>query len=115
MIAAAMVPEESSGQGQSPLITPPQRCAAVEQNHANQNAEIYGSSNGDKWFLRHDIEGDRVYVKHVGNSQSGGHQSDYEIHAFLNGPRAPERDALLRLIGSLAEEKIEAEVDTAKR
>jgi len=72
--------------------------------------EFYCSTNGDKWFLRHDLEGDRVYVKHVANPSSGGHQSDYDIHAFLDGPKAPERNALLRLIAALADEKVE--VDT---
>ena len=65
--------------------------------------EFHCSSNGDKWFLRHDSEGDRVYVKHVANPAAGGHQTDYEVHAFLNGPRVPERVALLRLIGALAD------------
>jgi hypothetical protein len=68
-----------------------------------KSREIYASSNGDKWFLRHDLEADRVYVKHVANPRSGAHQTDYEIGQFLDGPRAPEREALLRLIGGLAE------------
>ena len=72
--------------------------------------EFYCSTNGDKWFLRHDVEAHRVYVKHVGNAASGGHQTDYEIQDFLAGPRAPERDALFRLIGALADERVE--VDT---
>lgn len=67
--------------------------------------EIYGSSNGDKWFLRHDVEGDRIYIKHVANPASGGHQTDYEIGDFLSRPRSPERSALLMLIGSLAESR----------
>jgi hypothetical protein len=65
--------------------------------------EFYCSTNGDKWFLRHEVESGRVYVKHVANPASGGHQTDYEIDAFLNRPRSPERTALLRLIASLAD------------
>jgi hypothetical protein len=68
--------------------------------------EIYASSNGDKWFLRHEIDAERIYIKHVANPASGGYQTDYELHAFLDGPKgAPERRALLRLIGTLAETK----------
>jgi hypothetical protein len=69
--------------------------------------EFYCSANGDKWFLRHDIQEDRVYVRHVANPASGGHQTDYELRDFLGGQRAPERDALLRLIGALAHAKVE--------
>lgn len=69
--------------------------------------EFYSSTNGDKWFLRHDVEADRVYVKHVANAASGGHQTDYELDEFLRGSRAPERDALLHLIAALTNEKVE--------
>jgi hypothetical protein len=69
--------------------------------------EFYCSSSGDKWFLRHDLQGDRVYVKHVANPAAGGHQTDYEVYAFLNGAPAPERTALLHLIGALADNQIE--------
>jgi hypothetical protein len=52
-------------------------------------------------------ESDHVHVKHVANPASGGHQTDYEIGAFLNGPAAPERASLVRLIASLAEKGVE--------
>ncbi len=52
--------------------------------------EFYCSSNGDKWFLRHDLAQDRVYVTHVANPASGGHETDYELSPFLNGPRTSE-------------------------
>jgi len=48
--------------------------------------EFFCSTNGDKWFLRHDLETDRVYVRHVANPASGGHQTDYELADFLDGP-----------------------------
>ena len=72
--------------------------------------ELYCSANGDKWFLRHDVETDRVYVKHVANPASGGHQTDYDVAAFMNGPSAPERAALLRLIAGLAEKSSDEEI-----
>ena len=71
--------------------------------HTNTR-EFYCSTNGDKWFLRHDTENNRVYVKHVANAASGGHQTDYEINAFLDRPGSPERSALLQLIASLADD-----------
>lgn len=70
--------------------------------------EFYCSTNGDKWFLRHDLENDRVYVKHVANPASGGAQTDYEIGTFLLRPGSPERTALLRMIASLADKETEA-------
>ena len=69
--------------------------------------EFYSSTNGDKWFLRHDVQPDRVYVKHVANAPSGGHQTNYELDEFLGRPRAPERDALLHLIAARTREKVE--------
>jgi hypothetical protein len=70
--------------------------------------EIYSSSNGDKWFLRHEVGAERLYIKHVANPAAGGHQTDYELHEFLDGPKgAPERQALLRLIGTLADQESE--------
>ena len=65
--------------------------------------EFCCSTNGDKWFLRHDIEDKHVFVKHVANPASGGHQTEYEIAAFLSRPGSPERTALLQLIASLAD------------
>ena len=69
--------------------------------------EFYSSTNGDKWFLRHNLETDHVYVKHVANAASGGYQTDYELAAFLNGPLVSERAALSRLIADLADKAVE--------
>jgi len=71
--------------------------------------EFYCSANGDKCFLRHDTENTRVYVKHVGNAASSGHQTDYKIEAFLSRPHSPERTALLQLIASLAGDESDSE------
>ena len=66
--------------------------------------EFYASTNGDKWFLRHEVESGHVYVKHVANRSAGGQQTDSEVDAFLHrSTGSPEREALLRLIGTLAE------------
>jgi hypothetical protein len=72
--------------------------------------EFFCSSNGDKWFLRHNGDEDHLYVKHVANAASGGHQTDYELHDFLHGPRAPERAALMKLIASLTETAFEQDI-----
>jgi hypothetical protein len=66
---------------------------------------LYSSPNGDKWFLGREAATGRVFIRHEANVPSGGQSSDIEIGAFLTaGPRNPEHDALLRLIGTLVEE-----------
>ena len=61
---------------------------------------LYISPNGDAWFLVRDPATGRGFVRHQANRPSGGQVTDIEIGAFLNGPRNPEHEALLRLIGS---------------
>ena len=65
--------------------------------------EIYHSPNGDRWWLAHDSDTGRVFVRHEPNLPSGGQPVDIEIGAFLvamgNGP---EKQELLRLIATLA-------------
>jgi hypothetical protein len=39
-------------------------------------------------------------VRHQANASSGGQVTDVEIGDFLNGPRHPEQEALLHLIGN---------------
>jgi hypothetical protein len=41
-----------------------------------------------------------VLVRHEANQPSGGQVTDIEIGAFQTGPRNPEQDALLPIIGS---------------
>jgi hypothetical protein len=63
--------------------------------------EFYASSNGDRWFLSRDEAG-RAFVRHQANAPSGGQSTHIEVGPFLvRGPRAPEHEALLRLIGTL--------------
>lgn len=62
---------------------------------------LYSSPNGDRWLLCRDRDG--VFVRHEPNAPSGGKVSKIEIGDFLSrGPRNPEHQALLRLIGTLA-------------
>ena len=68
-----------------------------------QTREIYRSSNGDRWFLARD--GDRVFIRHEPNLPSGGQESNIEIGTFLSrGSQGPEKQELLRLIGTLVDE-----------
>jgi len=70
---------------------------------AHDMKELYRSSNGDRWWLARDRDSGRVFVRHEPNLASGGRASDIEIDAFLNAGRGPEQQALMRLIGTLAE------------
>ena len=66
--------------------------------------ELYQSPNGDRWLLVRDPVSGRAFVRHEPNAASGGQSSDADISDFLKrGPRNPEHDALLRLIGTLVE------------
>jgi hypothetical protein len=64
--------------------------------------ELYRSSNGDVWSLAKDDEADRLFVRHQANVPSGGKVTDIDIGDFLNrGGQGAEKQALMRLIGSL--------------
>jgi len=64
--------------------------------------EIYRSANGDRWLLARDPDAGRVFVRHEPNLPSGGQVADIEIGAFLIAAgNGPEKQELLRLIGSL--------------
>ena len=62
---------------------------------------LYRSPNGDVWFLARHPETGAAFVRHQANAASGGQVTHVEIDDFLSGPQSPERDALLRAIGSL--------------
>ena len=69
-----------------------------------QERLLYASENGDRWSLAHDFDTGRVFVRHRPNLPSGGSVSDFELGEFLaRGGLGPEKQELLRLIGSLAE------------
>jgi len=61
--------------------------------------ELYASPNGDRWLLG--IGADELpVIHHVPNAASGGQQSEISVATFLSsGHSAPQRDALLHLIG----------------
>lgn len=68
--------------------------------------EIYRSSNGDRWVLVREPDTRRVFVRHEPNAASGGRPGEYEVGEFLSrDAHTPERQALLRLIGTLAEDR----------
>ena len=66
----------------------------------SKTTQLYRSPNGDTWFLGRDPATGIAFVRHQANIPSGGQVTDIEIGAFLNGPRNPEHEALLRLIGN---------------
>jgi hypothetical protein len=72
---------------------------------------LYRSPNGDIWFLARNPETGAAFVSHQANAPSGGQVTDIEIRAFLSGPRNPERDALLRLLGTFIVDPHAAEAD----
>jgi hypothetical protein len=76
--------------------------------------ELYGSPNGDRWFLVRDPAG-HVFIGHESNLPSGGKVTDIEIGAFLGeGQRNPEHQALLRLIGTLVDGNFKGSCGTAQ-
>jgi hypothetical protein len=62
--------------------------------------QLYRSPNGDSWFFARDPVAGSAFVRHQANVPSGGRVTDIELGAFLSGPRNPEHEALLRLIGA---------------
>lgn len=69
----------------------------------SESKELYRSPNGDCWSLARDPASGHGYVLHEPNPSSGGRPTRIAIGAFLHGsPEAPEQQALLRLIGTLA-------------
>ena len=60
---------------------------------------FYISPNGDAWLLVRDPATGAAFVTRQAN-RSGSQVTDMDIGGFLSGPRNPEHEALLRLIGS---------------
>ncbi|MGD9617289.1 MAG: hypothetical protein AB7H90_22180 [Alphaproteobacteria bacterium] len=70
--------------------------------------ELYRSPNGDCWLLGRDPDSLRAFVRHEPNTASGGRPRDIDIGEFLTrDARHPQHEALLLLIGTLAEESDE--------
>ena len=67
--------------------------------------ELYRSPNGDRWSLVSETDSDHVFVRHHPNPSSGGEAGDLDVGDFLiRGGNGPEKQELMRLIGSLATE-----------
>ena len=71
--------------------------------------------NGDTWFLARDPAMGLAFVGHEKNEPLGGRVTDINIGAFLNGPRNPEHEALLRLIGNSIAETCGADTGVVSR
>lgn len=69
----------------------------------SERRELYRSPNGDSWFLGREPENGRAFVIHQPNAPSGGRLAHIELGDFLRTGAGPEQQALLRLIGTLAE------------
>ena len=76
-----------------------------------ETRQLYRSPNGDARFLARDPATGAVFVRHQANAPSGGNVTDIELGAFLSGPRNPEHEALLRLIGASILDPRGAEAD----
>ena len=73
--------------------------------------ELYTSSNGDIWYL-HTADPRAPLVRHVPNPSSGGRTSELSVSQFLSSSaRGPQHDALVHLIGDLAQNGTAEEVD----
>jgi hypothetical protein len=76
-----------------------------------ETRQLYRSPNGDIWFLARDPATGSAFVRHQANAPSGGQVTDVEIDDLLSGPQSPERDALLRVIGTLIVDPQAAEAE----
>lgn len=66
---------------------------------------IYGSSNGDAWYLIRLRNTGAVFVRHEPNGPSGGRAKLVPVGQFLSqDARGPEHQELLRLIATLVDQ-----------
>jgi hypothetical protein len=67
-------------------------------------AEIYRSSNGDRWMLMRHGDSSRLFVRHEPNPSSGGRMSDTDADEFLSvAGSGPEYAALRTILDRLAD------------
>jgi hypothetical protein len=69
--------------------------------------------NGDTRFLTGDAATGTAFVRHKANIPSRGQATDIPVGAFLSGPRNPEHEALMHLIGTLVADTHRADTDHA--
>jgi hypothetical protein len=93
------------------IVVPRPYSATVTNLPPAEMTPLYRSPNGDTWFLARDPETGSAFVRHQANTPSGGQVTDTELGAFLSGPRNPEHEALLRLIGASILDPHGAEAD----
>jgi hypothetical protein len=65
-----------------------------------KTTQLFRSPNGDTWFLGRDPATGTAFVRNKANIPSGGQVTDIPIETFLSGPRNPEHEALLSLLGT---------------
>jgi len=103
---AIYVPLTRSGK----IVVPRPYPETVSSNRAEMR-QLYRSPNGDLWSLARDPATGSAFVRHQANAPSGGQVTNIELGAFLSGPRNPEHEALLRLIGASILDPRGAEAD----
>ena len=71
-----------------------------------QTKLLHRSESGDCWYLVRGREPERVFIRHEFNAASGAQAAELEIAEFLiRGVYGPEHLELLRLIGTLVDER----------
>ena len=76
-----------------------------------QRRELYVSPNGDVWSLCREPDGE-PFIFHEPNVASGGRSSKIALGKFLSeGSKAPEHQALLKLISELVNPAESSEYD----
>jgi hypothetical protein len=71
-----------------------------------QTKLLYRSENGDCWYLVRGPEPERVLIRHEPDAASGAQVAELGIAEFLiRGVYGPEHLELLRLIGTLVDER----------
>jgi hypothetical protein len=71
-----------------------------------QTKLLYRSENGDRWYLVRGPAPERVFIRHEPDAASGGQAAELGIAEFLiRGVYGPEHLELLRLIGTLVDER----------
>lgn len=109
--APSLKPDEASGLnwgeffhelGRGPEVS--EQGGRAGTNELVQERTLYLSENGDSWSLVLEAATARVFVRHKPNASSGGRASDMDVGEFLvRGGMGPEKQELLRLIGSIVD------------
>jgi hypothetical protein len=71
--------------------------SSEQTQQAFPDKQFYQSSNGDVWYLSEDPATGLLAVKHVANTQSGGHVSFLDVESFVRSGNGPEHQAFREL------------------